>query len=293
MIRLGIIGLSDGNGHPFSWAAIANGYDPHWMAQCGFPAIPQYLSRQVFPDDFLPGAHVSHVWTQSRETSVLIARASRIENVCSTPEEMIGQVDALLLARDDAENHYDLCAAFLKAGLPVFIDKPLAYTEKEARKILDAQTFSGQVFSTSAIRFAHEVFLSHEEASRIGKIVSIDAETPGTWGKYGMHLIDPILQIFGYGWSVKKSIIQKKASFIRLLLESDEFLLSFSTPGFSSIPIRFRYFGENGFLEKRMSDPFQAFRRSLERFLQVIQDPTCSISEMEMLRAVQILEMAL
>ena len=47
MTRLGAIGLSPGNGHPYSWAAIFNGYDTASMADCPFPAIPEYLATQA------------------------------------------------------------------------------------------------------------------------------------------------------------------------------------------------------------------------------------------------------
>ncbi|MDZ7846865.1 MAG: hypothetical protein U5L96_08880 [Owenweeksia sp.] len=38
---------------------------------------------------------------QSREVSEDIAKAARIENVVESPEEMIGEIDGLLLARDE------------------------------------------------------------------------------------------------------------------------------------------------------------------------------------------------
>ncbi len=37
MYNLGIIGMSPGNGHPYSWAAIFNGYNKEKMAKCPFP----------------------------------------------------------------------------------------------------------------------------------------------------------------------------------------------------------------------------------------------------------------
>ncbi len=40
-IRLAMLGMVDGNGHPYSWSAIINGrYDAQVMADCGFPVIP-------------------------------------------------------------------------------------------------------------------------------------------------------------------------------------------------------------------------------------------------------------
>ena len=54
-IRLAMLGMIPGNGHPYSWSAIFNGYEPSAMASCPFPVIPEYLSRRTFPDDAIAG----------------------------------------------------------------------------------------------------------------------------------------------------------------------------------------------------------------------------------------------
>ena len=48
-LKFGVIGMSEGNGHPYSWSAIFNGYDADAMRDCPFPAIPEYLARRRFP----------------------------------------------------------------------------------------------------------------------------------------------------------------------------------------------------------------------------------------------------
>src|SRR3972149_10802337 len=126
ILKLGVIGLSPGNGHPYSWSAIFNGYDPVQMEKCGFSAIPRYLEKQRFPEDCIPEARVTHVWAQSKEISSYIAKAALIPNVVDRYTDMIGDVDGILLARHDAETHIDFAAPFLEAGLPVYIEKPLA-----------------------------------------------------------------------------------------------------------------------------------------------------------------------
>ena len=89
MISLGIIGISDGNGHPYSWSAICNGYSPVDMATCGFPVIPEYLSEQTWPRARLPDVEVSHVWTQDPAISNKIAKATLIPNIVKTPQELL------------------------------------------------------------------------------------------------------------------------------------------------------------------------------------------------------------
>ena len=38
-IRLAMLGMVDGNGHPYSWSAIFNGYDPEDMASAPLRAF--------------------------------------------------------------------------------------------------------------------------------------------------------------------------------------------------------------------------------------------------------------
>ena len=32
-LKIGILGMTEGNGHPYSWSAMFNGYDPEEMAK--------------------------------------------------------------------------------------------------------------------------------------------------------------------------------------------------------------------------------------------------------------------
>ena len=172
-----------GNGHPYSWSAIFNGYNKSAMDDCGFPVIPIYLAKQRFPEDTIEGAKVTNVWTQSINLSKKIARATNIENVSHSITEMIPQIDAVLLARDDAENHFKFAKKFLEAGLPVFIDKPLAINMQSANKILSLEQYEGQIFSCSASRYAGEFDLMSDDLEEMGQLKKIVGYTPNSWEK--------------------------------------------------------------------------------------------------------------
>ena len=154
MLRIGIVGLSEGNGHPYSWSAIFNGFDK--TKECPFEVIPEYLGKQSFPKDFLSDlGKVTHIYTQDRKISEKVAEFARIDNIVDRPEEMINNIDIVLLARDDAENHYEMAKVFIDNGIPIFIDKPLAYNIKEAEKIYSINENS-LIYTCSSIRFAKE-----------------------------------------------------------------------------------------------------------------------------------------
>jgi hypothetical protein len=53
-----------------------------------------------------------------------VAADSRIQQVVARPEEVIGQVDAVILGTDDGHEPVRRARPFVEAGLPMFVDKP-------------------------------------------------------------------------------------------------------------------------------------------------------------------------
>ena len=96
IIDLGIIGYSDGNGHPYSWSAICNGYSDNFMKNSKYPNIYTYLSEKNYPDDFITEAKVKYIWSQNYNISKEIARCSNIQNPVSDINQLISNVDANL-----------------------------------------------------------------------------------------------------------------------------------------------------------------------------------------------------
>ena len=289
-MRLGVLGLSPGNGHPYSWAAIINGYDPAAMATCPFPVIPEYLGHRSFPDDALPGARVTHVWTQDKAVSEHVAAAARIPSVVAEPTEMIGAVDGILLARDDAENHRAMARPFLEAGLPVYVDKPLAFDIPEARRILAHQVRPGQVFSCSALRYADEFRLSPEDREALGTIRHVTGITPKAWETYAIHPVDAALGVLGSQGRIFDAVRTVGEDRTVLSLEWESGLTgTFSSLGAAAAPIAIEVFGEGGSRRMVFSDAFSAFREALRRFVEGANTPRVG-HEAEILEALAVVE---
>src|SRR5690606_24934269 len=119
-----------------SWSAMFNGYDPEEMASCPFPGIPAYLNKEPKDTLQIKGARVTHIWTDVPQDAVRISRASLVPHIVEKPEDVIGEVDAVIVATDKGYEHVERCRPFIEAGLPVFVDKPLVDNET------DLQTFN-------------------------------------------------------------------------------------------------------------------------------------------------------
>jgi len=290
-IKLGIIGMSEGNGHPYSWSAIFNGYDKKIMESCPFPAIPCYLSKQRFPEDLIKEGKVTHIWTQDKKISEHIAAASHIDNIVDCYLDFMGEVDAVLLARDDYENHYEMSIPFLKAGLPIYIDKPIAINERAAEKIFSMQNYEGQIFTGSALGYAREFQLTSEDLKIIGAFERIEACTEKSWAKYGVHIIDPVLRLIGDQKgikSIKRSGTKDKKT---VTVEWNSGLQTiFSTFGDAFCPVSIRLCGSNGFRKLIFEDTFFAFRAALMHFVDIVLKRCPSQSKQFALNVVRIIE---
>ena len=198
MINLGIIGLSEGNGHPYSWSAIVNGYDHEKMKKCPFRSIPDYLSKESWPHAMIDNATITHIWTQDHSLSEAIAESCFIKNVCEKKEDMIGEIDGLLYARDDAQNNVTNCKSFLEASIPIYIDKPISFSRDDLDLLLKFQTYNQQIFTCSALKYAKEMFLTKDELEKLGKVECIYCEVPKSWQKYAIHVLEPVFEQFSF-----------------------------------------------------------------------------------------------
>jgi predicted dehydrogenase len=291
MLCLGVIGLSPGNGHPYSWSAIFNGYDPVLMESCGFPAIPRYLEQRSFPADQIDGAKVTQVWAQNPALAKHIASAARIDTVVDRYEQMLGQVDAILLARDDAERHLEFAMPFLEAGMPVYVDKPLALTRAEACRLFAAQKYPGQLFTCSALRYAREFQLSSSDRDAIGEIRQIHAITPKDWDKYAVHVIEPALLLLGGRVQVLRVENWREGETTTLAVSfSGGRQLLVSALGDVPAPISLRVIGDKGWKDLVFRDAFTAFRSALVAFVDSVRMQSSAISESFVMDVVALIE---
>ena len=287
-MNFGVIGMSEGNGHPYSWSAILNGYNTQHMATCPFSAIPDYLGKQKYPDDFITGHEVTHIWTQEDSISNHIAQASKIKAIVKEPQDMIGQIDALLLARDDYENHMHFAKDFLKMGIPVYIDKPIANYQKDAKLLYDLQQFETQIFSCSAVRYAQEL---EPLRDKIKDIKSINAHTPKYWSTYAMHIIDPIVGLLGSDTIVlKDKKINGEAVIVSIQFGDVAVTLQSAGEAIGTINFVIEY--HSGEIEEIIiKNSFYAFRAALNAFIQQIESKKAVIPMQQIMDTVSIIEM--
>lgn len=202
-LRIGILGMTEGNGHPYSWSAMFNGYDQAAMALCPFPVIPEYLFKQP-PHTFgIEGARITHICCTGyarRDEAERIAAAARIPHVTDDPLEMLGQVDAVICATDNGDEHVDRCRPFLEAGLPMFIDKPLVNSAGDLATFLRWRGEGKRFLSSSSMRYSKEMEPFYRNHYELGDLMYICYPMPKKLETYGIHALEGMYPLLGPGF---------------------------------------------------------------------------------------------
>ncbi len=199
MMKVGIVGINEGNGHPYSYSSIFNGFNEDLIDTCPFEVIRKYLTETHKNSHILENARVTHIWTQDIETSRNIADFTYIPNVVADIDDLINKVDAVIIARDDVENHWKLSKKFIERGIPVFIDKLLTPNFQELEELLVCRDKSGgKIMATSSSRFTPGIYraekLLNESEDSVRYIHGISKVS---WIRYANHLLDGICYLFG------------------------------------------------------------------------------------------------
>lgn len=196
MIRIGLIGYNEGNGHPYSFSAIINGYNSELMSHCPYKVIYNYLEARPKSEIGLDGMLITHIWCPEKSIANDIANCSKIEHITETYEEMVDSVDAVIIARDDADSHYPIAKFFLDNGKYVMVDKPLTvdFNQLEYYKPFLEK---GKLLSCSGLRYKSEMRTSFYGKLHKDDVLFVNAYSVLDWKKYAIHVLEAVTPIMG------------------------------------------------------------------------------------------------
>lgn len=264
--------MSPGNAHPYSWSSIINGhFDESEIANAGFPGVNTYLRANKNALG-IGNSTVTHIWTQDKLLSSAIARSSRIDHVIDNIEDMIGEVDAVMLLRDDAENHVAMSKPFIERGVPIFIDKPLATNNRDLDFFKEEAEKGKLIMSCSSMRYSKEYKSFMEEPESLGKIELITAVGKKDWLKYGVHMIEGIFTLMGDKQPVSvKNVGEYEKDVVCLEFENGPKVVIHL---FMDIALTFQIsvFGKQGWRIIEMKDWFSMFRDNIAEFLYSVEE---------------------
>jgi len=133
--RIGIVG-SD-NSHAITFSQIANGIDR---------------------ENYVEGFKATHLFGLDEARNREVAEKGGIENIVSDVNEIIGNVDIVFVVFRHGGLHLKYAEPFIENRIPVFVDKPLAATVADARRLIELAREKQTLFTSfSTLRFTDAV----------------------------------------------------------------------------------------------------------------------------------------
>ncbi len=121
-------------------------------------------------------------------------------------EELLQKVDVVLLESVDGRPHLAQATPVLNAGKRLFIDKPLAVSLDDARRIVQLSKETGTpFFSSSSTRFHPEIPRLRQNPG-VGKVIKVQGSSPlkpiqyhPDLFFYGIHGVEAVYAVMGTG----------------------------------------------------------------------------------------------
>lgn len=181
MIRIGLLGTDGGKegGHSLN--------------------ICKILSEKNFDVEIVA------LFGDNRQETLDLSKMFSIDFIAKEPEDMLGKVDAVFVLPRHGDKHKEYSMPFIKAGLPVFIDKPFTCSVEDAEEIITEAKASGSIIcGGSSIKFTPGIVELKKNMIDRKLIESGVVAYPtimdcpyGGFHFYSHHLIETMLAIFG------------------------------------------------------------------------------------------------
>jgi predicted dehydrogenase len=212
------------------------------------------------------------VWCDDPADAQRVARAACIPHVVQRPEDVIGQVDAVIIPTDRGWEHVARARPFVEAGLPVFIDKPLADNEEDLLQFIAWQEAGRAILSTSCMRYSREFTAVRQRLAEVGQPRLITITTCKSWERYGIHALEavyPLLEPGGWlsltnsGTAAANVVHARHRDGVDVVLAAINDMYG----GFGCLGVH----GTQGSITARFQHTFYAFKAQLVAFIDYLR----------------------
>ena len=273
MIRIGIVG-SD-NSHAEAFSKLTN-----------------------VPDNDLKveGAQVVSIFGLEEERTQEVADIGNIPTIVQSPDEMLGEVDAVIVVFRHGGLHKEYALPFVEKGIPTFVDKPMAVSVEDAQTIVDAAVKNDTLLTSySTLRFdtATSDFVQGLEgiAPVTAGVVTGPADRASEYGGlpfYGVHVVELMLEAFGRG-VVEVDAVDHHGNIVARARYKDDRIATLQFLGNASYAFHMSGYGKNGALHSDVGGRAN-YQHGLQKFLDMIDTGEWTLSADEMLESVRVLD---
>ena len=123
-------------------------------------------------------------------------------------DEFVGKIDGLVITARHGDNHYKYAKPYLDSKIPIFIDKPITISEKEAVEFMNILKNNSIPACGGSMCIYSDHVLELKEAiakGELGKVIGGSVRAPldpdseyGGFYFYAQHMVQTVCELFGY-----------------------------------------------------------------------------------------------
>ena len=251
-MRIGIVG-SD-NSHALAYAKIAN-------------------VERLFGDH-----RVTMISGDEEPRTQEVAYEGQISEIVSGPDEMIGRIDAAIVVNRHGDLHAQNSVPLLEAGIPVYVDKPLAVSMADCRRIVSAARSGGTwVTSFSSLMYAAETIELDDQRESLGEIraaqfagpCDFDSEYAGPFF-YATHVADVMTRLMGHDIAAVSARRSGKNVAVTVIFNNGA-LASITYMNDSSYHFTATLFGTEGYAHREIHAGMSAYTAAFRAFVNAVK----------------------
>ncbi len=273
MVRIGIVG-SD-NSHAIAFSKLCNAADNALH---------------------IDGAKVVAVFGEEEARTKEVAAEGQIPKIVAKPEDMIGEVDAVLVVFRHGSKHRKYAEPFVREKIATFVDKPFTTTSADAKALIDlAQAKGTPLTSFSTLRYAGDMLAFKAEMDSLGPVASAVFSGPADRKSeydglpfYGVHIIEMMQALYGAGIKTVTASETGK-NIVATLGYADGRVGTVNFLGDAKYVFHMLAFGKEGWAGRAL-DASTCYRDGLEVVLKMVETGSWPLSPEELLEPVRVLE---
>jgi predicted dehydrogenase len=249
----------------------------------------------------ISAARVSAIVAGEPDRTEKLAGLGAIDTVVHDSQELLTRVDALIVTSRDGAVHMAHALPFLEAGIPVWVDKPLAASLADAERMVAAAERTGAALtSSSALRWASDTTALATEMSGLGALEEVVVSGPADPDSpysgiffYGIHAAD-IAQRLLPGRPDAVEVVRIPTGFaVGYRLGDVRVMLELHRPDATrTIPFRASASGRDGAIEHEIALTDTYVEPGVDAFVEMLRTGIAPIPADELLAPIAILESA-
>ena len=175
-------------------------------------------------DEKYSDVEVVGIFSEEKEAEIKLSEKHNVP-ILSSIDEAVGKIDGLIVTARDGKNHFPYAKNYISKDFPMFIDKPITSSEKDAVEFMrfcrDAKvrlTGGSSCVHTETVQSLRQSVLNKVDGETIGGIVRGPVSMHNNYGDfwfYAQHVTEILCEIFGrFPVSVQAFVNGKKKTVV-------------------------------------------------------------------------------